>query len=153
MPPPRSRRPSTSGSLRGRGARAPTRTMRSLRAGRSCDERGVARVRSQPVARERHPLLERLASADPGERRAACLAAADDPSGVLLADGLAGMLGDPVKAVVRAASDALVAIARRAGGVDEALRRALHGDEPLLRWGAALTTARLEPPGPRLLPA
>jgi HEAT repeat protein len=100
-----------------------------------------------------HPLVERLASADPVERRAACLAAAEDPSGVLLADALAGVLGDPVKAVVRAASDALVAIRRRAGGVEEPLRRALHGDEPSRRWGAAFTLARLEPPGPRLLPA
>jgi len=100
-----------------------------------------------------HPLLARLASADPGERRAACSAAAADPSGVLLAEALAGALGDPVKAVVRAASDALVAIARTQGSIDEALRRALHGDEPTRRWGAAFTLARLEPPGPRLLPA
>lgn len=100
-----------------------------------------------------HPLVERLASANPIERRAACLAASEDPAGVLLAEALAGALGDPVKAVVRAASDALVAIARRAGGVDEALRRALHGDHPTQRWGAAFTAARLEPPGPRLLPA
>jgi HEAT repeat protein len=100
-----------------------------------------------------HPLVQRLASPDPVERRAACLAAAEDPAGVLLAEALAGVLGDPVMGVVRAASDALVAIARRAGGVDETLRRALHGDQPLLRWGAAFTVARLEPPGPRLLPA
>jgi HEAT repeat protein len=100
-----------------------------------------------------HPLLERLASADPGERRAACTAAAEDPSGVLLADALSGALGDPVKAVVRAASDALVAIARSRGSVDEALRRALHSNEPTRRFGAAFTAARLEPPSPRLLPA
>jgi HEAT repeat protein len=97
--------------------------------------------------------MERLASPDPIERRAACLAAAEDPAGVLLADALAGVLGDPAKPVVRAASDALVAIARRAGGVGEPLRRALHAGEPSRRWGAAFTLARLEPPGPRLLPA
>jgi len=100
-----------------------------------------------------HPLVARLASPDPSERRAACAAAAEDPSGVLLADALAGVLGDPVKAVVRAASDALVAIGRRVGGVEEALRHALHGDDPARRWGAAFTAARLDPPGPRLLPA
>jgi HEAT repeat protein len=100
-----------------------------------------------------HPLLQRLASLDPDERRAACLAAAEDPAGVLLADALAAALGDPAKPVMRAASDALVAIARRAGGVDEPLRRALHGGERSLRFGAAFTLARLEPPGPRLLPA
>lgn len=100
-----------------------------------------------------HPLVERLRSVDPEERRAACRAAADDPAGTLLADALGEALGDPVKAVVRAASDALVEIARRAGGVDEAVRVALHSDVPGRRWGAAFTFARLEPPGPRLLPA
>ena len=100
-----------------------------------------------------HPLVARLTSPDPNERRAACVAAADDPSGVLLADALADALGDPVKAVVRAASDALVAIGRSRGGVEEALRRALHGDDPGRRFGAAFTAARLDPPGPRLLPA
>jgi HEAT repeat protein len=100
-----------------------------------------------------HPLLTRLASANPDERRAACIAAAEDPAGVLLAEALADVLGDPVKGVVRAASDALVAIGRRAGSVEEALRRALHSDQPARRWGAAFTVARLDPPGPRLLPA
>ncbi len=100
-----------------------------------------------------HPLIEKLASADPQDRLAACRAAADDPSGVLLADALASVLGDPVKGVSRAASDALVAIARRAGGVESSVRRALHSDEPARRWGAAFTCARLEPPSPRLLPA
>jgi HEAT repeat protein len=99
-----------------------------------------------------HPIAARLASRDPAERRAACAAAVEDPSAVLLVDALAGALGDPVKAVVRAASDALVAIGRRSGGVEEALRRALRSDEPARRWGAAFTSARLDPPGPRLLP-
>ncbi|MEN8162330.1 MAG: HEAT repeat domain-containing protein [Myxococcota bacterium] len=100
-----------------------------------------------------HPLLERLASADPEERRAACAAAPEDPSGVLLSEALAGLLGDPVKAVVRAASDALVTLSRNSGGVEDAIRQALHSDEPPRRWGAAFTAARLDPPGPRLLPA
>jgi HEAT repeat protein len=100
-----------------------------------------------------HPITTRLASADPAERRAACAAAVDDPSAVLLADALADALGDPTKAVARAASDALVAIGRREGGVQEALRRALRSDEPVRRFGAAFTAARLDPPGPRLLPA
>jgi HEAT repeat protein len=99
-----------------------------------------------------HPITDRLASPDPNERRAACAAAVDDPSAVLLADALAAVLGDPVKAVVRAAADALVAIGRRDGGVAEALRRALHSDQPAQRFGAAFTAARLDPPSPRLLP-
>lgn len=100
-----------------------------------------------------HPIARRLQSADPDERRAACQAAAEDPAGTLLAGELSEALGDPVKAVVRAASDALVQIARRAGGVDEAIRAALHSELPSRRWGAAFTWARLEPPGPRVLPA
>lgn len=99
-----------------------------------------------------HPILTRLASSDPQERRAACQAAARDPAATLLADALGEALGDPVKGVVRAASDALVEIARSAGDVQETLRRALHSEDPGRRWGAAFTHARLEPPGPRLLP-
>jgi HEAT repeat protein len=100
-----------------------------------------------------HPILAKLSSSDPEERRTACLAAARDPAATLLADALGEILGDPVKGVVRAASDALVEIARSAGGVQEVLRRALHSDDPCRRWGAAFTQARLEPPTPRLLPA
>lgn len=103
-----------------------------------------------------HPVLERLASADPAERAAACRAAAEDPAGSLLAGALAGALGDPAKSVVRAASDALVAIHRAAGegsGVKESVRGALRGEAPAERWGAAFTLARIEPPGPPLLPA
>ena len=100
-----------------------------------------------------HPVLARLASDDPEERRAACRDAAEDPAGVLFAEALAEALGDPSKPVARAASHALVAVARRAGGgVEEAVRGALHGRCPERRWGAALTLARLEPPSPRLLP-
>jgi HEAT repeat protein len=100
-----------------------------------------------------HPILAQLASADPAQRRAACVAAASDPAGTLLSEALCEALGDPVKAVSRAASDALVAIGRRSGDVDPSLRAALHGDEPARRFGAAFTLARLAPPGPRLLPA
>jgi HEAT repeat protein len=100
-----------------------------------------------------HPLVARLASPEPDERRAACAAAALDPAATLLAPALGRALGDPSRAVARAASDALVAIARRAGGVEEVLRAALHAEAPAARFGAAFTLARLEPPAPRLLPA
>lgn len=103
-----------------------------------------------------HPLLERLESPDPKERAEACRAAAGDPAGSLLAEALAGALGDPAKAVGRAASDALVGIHRAAGegsGVAECVRGALRGDGPQQRWRAAFTLARIEPPGPQLLPA
>ena len=100
-----------------------------------------------------HPILEGLASDDPERRRQACLDSTTDPAGALLIDALADALGDPCKAVARAASDALVQIGRRAGGVESCLRRALHDEEPARRWGAAFTTARVEPPSPKLLPA
>src|SRR4030095_7747413 len=80
----------------------------------------VARDGRKLVARVTHPIAAQLASPDPEARRAACVAAPDDPSAVLLAGALAAVLGDPVKAVARAASDALVAIGRRSGGVKDA---------------------------------
>jgi HEAT repeat protein len=97
-------------------------------------------------------LLERLASTDPADRRRACLAAAQSPAAALLADALGEALGDPEKPVARAASDALVEIANRIGDVQSAIRKALRSEVPSRRWGAALTLARIEPPGPRLLP-
>jgi HEAT repeat protein len=100
-----------------------------------------------------HPILEQLASADPAARRAACLAAASDPAATLLTESLCNALGDPVKAVSRAASDALVAIGRQRGDVDPGLRAALHGADRARRFAAAFTLARIAPPGPRLLPA
>ena len=100
-----------------------------------------------------HPLLEQLASIDPDERRAACLAAATDPAGSELAEALSRVLGDPVKAVGRAASDALVEMARNAAGIHEPVREALHSDDPKRRWRAAFTAARMAPPDPHLLPA
>jgi len=101
-----------------------------------------------------HPILHRMASRHPEERRAACLDARGDPAAVLFAEALVGLLGDPVKAVVRAASDALVEISRGAdSGVEGALLGALHSDEPTRRWGAAFTAARVAQPNLRLLPA
>jgi HEAT repeat protein len=100
-----------------------------------------------------HPLLERLTHSDPAERRAACEEAARDPSAVLWIEALGQALGDPDKAVARAASDALATIGRTAPEVGDVLRGALHADDPVRRWGAAFTFARLEPPGEKLLPA
>jgi HEAT repeat protein len=100
-----------------------------------------------------HPLVAQLASPDPAARRAACLAAPGDPAATLLTEALCNALGDPVKAVSRAASDALVEIGRKLGDVDPGLRAALHGGDPARRFAAAFTLARISPPGPRLLPA
>ncbi|MCP5058200.1 MAG: hypothetical protein GY937_15960 [bacterium] len=102
-----------------------------------------------------HPILHQLDSQDPAQRQAACQSAAGDPSATLLAEALGTALGDPVKAVGRAASDALVAIAHQAGDEDvqTAVRAALHSQDPARRWRAAFTSARLEPSSPRLLPA
>jgi HEAT repeat protein len=100
-----------------------------------------------------HPVIERLRSADPAERRAACLAAVEDPSGALLIDALGEALGDPERGVARTAGEALVALGRRERAVDEVLRRALRSDDPSRRFEAAAALARLVPPGPMLLPA
>lgn len=99
-----------------------------------------------------HPLLDRLSSEDPAERLAACREAVTDPAAALLAPALGRALGDREKAVARAASDSLVEIGRATGGVEEVLREALGADDGIRRWGAALTAARVAPPGPRLLP-
>jgi HEAT repeat protein len=99
-----------------------------------------------------HPIVERLRSRDASERRDACLAAVDDPAAVLLVDALVAALGDPVRAVWRAASDALAAIGRRDAGVGPALRAALASSEPRARHVAALTGSRLAPHELRLLP-
>jgi hypothetical protein len=99
-----------------------------------------------------HPLLERLASAAPDERAAACRAIAGDPAGALLAEPLVAVLGDPAREVAKAAGEALVTLARRSDGVLPLLRAALRRGGAL-RVGAALALARLEPPEPGLLPA
>ena len=100
-----------------------------------------------------HPVLLRLASSDPEERRRACGQAARDASAVLFVDALVEALGDADPGVARAAVDALADLGRRSDGVDAPLRRALHGRDTALRFGAALALARLEPPSLRLLPA
>lgn len=100
-----------------------------------------------------HPLLAKLASADPEERCAACREAAADPAAALLADALARALGDREKRVARAASDALARIGAERGGVEKVLRAALGDADPTRRYWAAFTAARLEPPGLRLVPA
>jgi HEAT repeat protein len=99
-----------------------------------------------------HPLLAQLQSPDPALRRDACLAIAADPAAVLLVDALVPALGDPVRAVWRAASDALVAIARRDPGVWPALRGALASPDARTRRIAALAGARIAPRELRLLP-
>lgn len=98
-------------------------------------------------------LLEKLASGDTEERQSACRDAAENPSAILLVDALAEALGDSEKAVARAASDALVKIGSQGGDVQRAIRKALKSDLSRRRQGAAFTLARMEPPGPGLLPA
>jgi len=100
-----------------------------------------------------HPIVAGLASADAGERHAACLAAADDPSAVLLLQALAAALGDPEKRVAQAASDSLAKLAPTSPEVIEVVRAALRGGTPNQRWFAAFTCSRIEPVGPRLLPS
>jgi len=113
-----------------------------------------------------HPLLAQLASPDAAARAAACRAIAADPAGALLLEPLVAALGDPERAVARAAGDALVALARTSEGVVPLLRAALRRSGPrgagqgaaaraaaAQRVHAALTLARLEPPEPGLLPA
>jgi HEAT repeat protein len=99
-----------------------------------------------------HPILARLRSSDPAERRRACREAAADPAATLLADALAEALGDAERAVARAASDALAEIAHRDRAVVAVLRRGLDDPRPGRRFAAAETLSRVEPPGPKLLP-
>ena len=99
-----------------------------------------------------HPLVERLRSSKPDERISACRDAVEDPSAIVLNDALGEALGDPVKAVARAASDALARLAREIDGVEPVVRLALRSDDASRRWHAALTSSRIEPPTPRLLP-
>jgi HEAT repeat protein len=99
-----------------------------------------------------HPLVERLRSAKPDERASACRDAAEDPSAILLIDALGEALGDSVDAVALAASEALARLAPENDGVEAIVRRALRSDNASRRWHAVLTSARIEPPTPRLLP-
>jgi len=99
-----------------------------------------------------HPVLARLRAASPDERRAACEAAADDPSAVLLVEALVETLGDPEARVARAASRALERIGRDHDAVLTALSAGLREGDPRRRFEAAWTWARLEPPPIKLLP-
>ncbi len=99
-----------------------------------------------------HPIAERLQSPAPDERVSACRDAVDDPSAIVLIDALGEALGDPVKAVAVAASDALARLAREVDGVAAVVHRALRSDDASRRWHAVLTSTRIEPPTPRLLP-
>ncbi len=111
-----------------------------------------------------HPLIATLHSDDPAARAGACRAISEDPAGALLVEPLVAALGDPERAVARAAREALLALARRSDGVVPLLRAALRqtnaGDAVRAgraardqRLHAALTLAHLEPPEPGLLPA
>ena len=99
-----------------------------------------------------HPIVARLRSDDPAQRAAACRDAVLDPSAVILLEALGDALDDPDRGVARAASDALYELGTRVEGVHDVLRRALHGSRQRARWRAAFTSARLTPPGPKLLP-
>lgn len=100
-----------------------------------------------------HPVLDGLASADAEERRAACLTATEDPAAVLLLDALARALGDRERRVAQAASDSLAKLATTCPEVNAVVRSALRGETAGQRWFAAFTYSRIEPVGPRLLPA
>ncbi len=99
-----------------------------------------------------HPLLERLRSPDPDERCAACREIGEDPAAILLVEGLAGALGDPVKAVSQAATDTLLKLGQ-VHDVIPTLRNALRDGDPMRRLDAALALGRLAPPHMRLVPA
>jgi len=100
-----------------------------------------------------HAIVERLRSSDADERRRACVDAAEDPSATLLLDALCERLGDADYAVHCAAAIALATLAPRDPGVRRVLDRALRGDDPARRVGAALAYARVEPPSLRQLSA
>ena len=100
-----------------------------------------------------HPLVAALRSAAAADRRAACDAAAGDPSAVLLVDALVSALGDRDATVVRAATRALERIGRDHESVLVALRPALRSEDARQRLEAAWTWARIEPPPIKLLPA
>ncbi|MDH3520336.1 MAG: HEAT repeat domain-containing protein [Myxococcales bacterium] len=99
-----------------------------------------------------HPIVERLRSDDPEQRRSACADAARDPSAALFVEALCERLADPVHGVASAASRALAQLAPRDAQVRRGLDRALRGEEPMRRWRAALTYPRFEPPSLKLLP-
>jgi hypothetical protein len=100
-----------------------------------------------------HPIAAALRSAAAEQRLAACDAAPDDPSAVLLVEPLVAVLADRDARVVRAATRALERIGRAHASVLMALRLALSSGDPRHRLEAAWTWARLEPPPIVLLPA
>jgi len=100
-----------------------------------------------------HPIVAALRSAAAEQRIAACDAAPDDPSAVLLVEPLVAALADRDTRVVRAATRALERIGRAHASVLVALRPALRSDDPRHRLEAAWTWARVEPPPIALLPA
>lgn len=100
-----------------------------------------------------HPVLAGLRSRNAADRLTACEAAADDPSAVLLVEGLVGALDDADRRVVQAATRALERIGRDHDAVFTALRSALRSESARHRLEAAWTWARLEPPPIKLLPA
>jgi len=99
-----------------------------------------------------HPVLANLRADDPATRRAACSAAAEDPSAVLLVDALCETLNDDDQSVARAASQALASLGTHRDAVRTALASALRAERPRCRMYAALAQARLEPPPIKLLP-
>jgi len=99
-----------------------------------------------------HPVLANLRAEDPATRRAACAAAAEDPSAVLLVDALCETLGDSDASVGRAASRALASLGNHRETVRTALAAALRSQQPERRMRGALAHARLEPPPIKLLP-
>lgn len=99
-----------------------------------------------------HPVLASLRVDDPATRRAACAAAAEDPSAVLLVDALCETLDDDDPSVARAASRALASMGAHREAVRTALASALRNEQPRCRMYAALAQARLEPPPIKLLP-
>lgn len=99
-----------------------------------------------------HPVLTALRAESPAARRAACAAAVEDPSAVLLVDALCEALGDRDASVGRAACRALASLGAHRDAVRTALSAALRGERAEQRMRAALAHAHLEPPPIKLLP-
>ena len=92
----------------------------------------------------------RCASATPEQRRAACVAAADDPSAVLLVDRAGGRARRSRCGARSARRNARARADRpRAPGSARRAARGAARDDPRRRIEAALTWARLEPPPSR----
>lgn len=94
-------------------------------------------------------LLERMQHADPEIRRRACEECGQDGPADAVVAALVRALDDPEKSVVRAASDALVAIEASSGGTRTALARGLQADTLQARFGAASALTRILPSDPQ----